>query len=431
MGSEARDQERPAGAVTREEELEILLHITEKINAGLMLEEVMNFTYDALKQTLPYDRIGFSLIENDGKELRARWARSEASEMKIAKDYVAPMQGSSLEGILRTGQPRILNDLAAYLKDHPSSDATKRIVEEGMRSSLTCPLIALGKPIGFIFFSSTKPNTYRDVHVRLFQEIAGQLAMTAEKSRLYEQLVELNDVKNKFLGIAVHDLRSPLGVIKGYADLMAEGVLGEISPVQREPLQAIIRHCRKMMGLINDLLDVSTIESGHLELRFRDIDLRDYLQEIHRSSSLLAQAKSIEVVLEVPSDLPAVPIDPDRIDQVINNLITNAIKFSNPRTRIVLKAARAGEVVAISVEDQGQGIPAAELSQLFTFFGKTTVRSTGGEPSTGLGLAIAKRMVEAHQGTIRAESQAGKGSTFTFTLPISRETGAARGPDQL
>lgn len=414
---------------TREEELGVLLHITEKINAGLVLDEVMNYTYEALKQTIPYERIGFSLLENDGRELRARWARSEASELKITKGYVASMEGSSLENIIRTGRPRILNDLVAYLGNHPSSDSTQRIVAEGMRSSLTCPLVALGKPIGFIFFSSMRTNTYQDAHVRFFQEIAGQLALTAEKSRLYEQLVELNDQKNKFLGIAAHDLRSPIGVIKGYADLMADGLLGQAPSAYKEPLEAIIRHCRKMLDLISDLLNVSAIESGKLDLRLKNTDLRSYLQESHKANGLLAQAKSIELVLDVPPELPELRMDPDRIDQVINNLVMNAIKFSEPNTKIFLKAVRLEKAVAISVTDQGQGIPAAELPLLFSFFGKTTVRPTGGESSTGLGLAIAKRLVEAHRGMIWVESQRGKGSTFTFTLPITPGDGD-HGPDQ-
>lgn len=402
----------------REKELEVLLRITEKINAGLVLDEVMDFAYEVLKQIVPYDRIGFSLLENEGRKLRARWARSEAHELKITKDYVAAMEGSSLEHVLCTGRPRILNDLVAYLKDHPSSDSTQRIVAEGMRSSLTCPLIAGGKPIGFIFFSSMKSGTYRDAHVELFQQIAGQLALTAEKSRLYEQLVVLNDLKNKFLGIAAHDLRNPISVIKGYADLMADGLTGPVLPAQKEQLQAIGRHCEKMLAMIKDLLDVSAIESGHLELRPREVDFAAFLQESYKGNNLLAQAKSIELVLEIPPQLPTVWIDPDRIDQVINNLITNAIKFSNPHTRIVLKAVCLDAAIAISVIDQGQGIPAGELSSLFGFFSKTTVRPTGGESSTGLGLAIAKRMVEAHHGIIWVESQKGKGATFTFTIPL-------------
>jgi signal transduction histidine kinase len=402
----------------REEELQALLHITEKINAGKVLDEVLEYAYGSLHSIIPYHRIGFSLLEEDNTVLRAYWARSEAAEIKLGKGYFAAMHGSSLEKILRTGEPRILNDLEAYLREHPHSDSTRRVVEEGMRSSLTCPLIASGSPIGFLFFSSMKVNEYRDAHVELFQEIAGQLALTLEKSRLYEKVIQFNEMKNKFVGIAAHDLRSPIAVIKGYADLFIEGLLGPLTHDQEEPIRAISQHCDKMLTLIRDLLDVSAIESGHLALDPRATDLEAYLKKNAVDNRLLAKSKAVEFVLEVPGNLPQVVMDPDRIDQVINNLVTNAIKFSPPKGRVVLRALLQKDSVAISVIDQGPGIPATEISKLFRYFGRTNVLPAPGEKSTGLGLAIAKRMVEAHGGKIWVESQPGKGSIFTFTLPL-------------
>jgi len=403
----------------RFEELRTLVRVTEGINAGLILDDVLNQVYDWFHQIIPYDRIGFSLLEESGQVVRARWARSEAMEMRIEQGYEARLEGSSLQQIIETGRPRILNDLEAYLRDHPQSESTRRIVAEGMRSSLTCPLIAMGKPIGFMFFSSMKPNTYQNVHVHLFQQLAGQLAMIVEKGRLYQQLVDLNELKNKFLGIAAHDLRNPIGVIKGYLALFLSGILGEISESQRQVMQSMNRTCETMLALIDDLLDVSAIESGKLELHCREIDLAEYLRDCHAANSLLAKAKAIELKLELEPALPKVSIDPDRINQVVNNLITNAVKFSHPNTSVTLRARAAGGEVDISVTDQGQGIPTEDLSKMFTAFGRTSVRPTGGEKSTGLGLAIVKRMVEAHGGRVWVESKVGEGSTFTFTLPIA------------
>jgi signal transduction histidine kinase len=402
----------------REKELKTLLSITHQINAGLTVEEVLDYVYKTLHAIIPYDRIGFSLLEENDTLLRAYWARSKASEVKIGKGYSAAMKGSSLEKVLQTREPRILNDLEAYLKDHPDSKSTKDIVAEGMRSSLTCPLIASGKPIGFLFFSSGEPSRYQNAHVELFQEIAGQLALTLEKSRLYEQVVRFNDLKNKFLGIAAHDLRSPIAVIKGYADLFTNGLMGDLDADQKASIRAIAGLCDKMLALINDLLDVSTIESGHLTIETREVDPGVYLAEVHKNNAFIAKSKSIELVLEIPETLPKVWMDPCRIDQVINNLITNAIKFSASKSRIVLRAVLSEGAVAISVTDQGQGIPRAEMSKMFQYFSRTTVLPTAGEKSTGLGLAIAKRMVEAHGGKIGVESEPGKGSTFTFTLPL-------------
>lgn len=400
------------------EEINTLAKVTEKINAGLILDEILNHVFDSFRPVIPYNRIGFSLLEEQGTVVRSRWARSDAPEMKIPVNYEAPLQGSSLQQIIESGQPRIINDLEAYLKTHPRSDSTRRIVEEGIRSSLTCPLVAMGKPVGFMFFSSMEANTYENAHVELFLQIAGQLAVIVEKGRLYQRLVELNELKNKFLGIAAHDLRNPIGAVKGYVGILLDGILGEVPESQREIMQKMNKICETMLDLVNNLLDVSAIESGQLRLTPREVDLAGYLRESQEYGSLLAKAKSIEMKMEIEPALPTVVMDPDRINQVIMNLVTNAIKFSHPETAITLKARVVGTEVQISVSDKGQGIPREEIPKIFTEFGRTSVRSTAGEKGVGLGLAIVKRLVEAHGGHIWVESKVGVGSTFTFTLPL-------------
>jgi len=400
------------------DEINLLSKITEEVNAGLRLDDVLNNVYDSFRPVIPYNRIGCALLEEDGTIVRARWARSDASVLKIVTGYEAPLKGSSLQKIVETRQPRILNDLEAYLKEHPESDSTRKIVQEGMRSSLTCPLIVRGNPIGFIFFSSMQTDTYKDAHIEFFLQIAGHLAIIVEKGRLYQQLLELNELKNKFLGMAAHDLRNPITVIQGYSSLLLHSVAGEIPHSQREIIERIHRASGTMLNLVNDLLDVSAIESGHLELNLEEVNLEAFLRESYESNALLAKDKSIELKLECESNLPKVLMDPNRIEQVINNLITNAIKYSHPETIVTLKAQAQKDKVEISVQDQGQGIPETELPVVFTDFGRTSVKPTAGEKSIGLGLAICKRIVEAHKGRIWVESEPGVGSTFTFTLPI-------------
>jgi diguanylate cyclase (GGDEF)-like protein len=173
-------------------DLERLSKITERANAGLVLDEVLNFLYDSFRVVIPYDRIGLALLEDEGRTVRARWARTDAKDVFLKEGYAAPLKGSSLEEVIRVGKPRILNDLEYYLKEHPWSESTRRVVQEGMRSSLTCPLKALGKPVGFIFFSSKEANTYVEEHQDLFLRIAGEISMILEKSRLYQKVVDLN-----------------------------------------------------------------------------------------------------------------------------------------------------------------------------------------------------------------------------------------------
>ena len=216
--------------------------ISQRINEGLLIDDVLDEVYDSFYSLIPYDRIGLALLE-DGKEVvRAYWARSEAPEIKLSLGYSARLAGSSLEEIIRTGQPRIINDLEEYLVSHPESDSTRKVVEEGMRSSLTCPLMVRGQPVGFLFFSSMSPNTYDETHQHLFTQITGQLAVILEKGRLYKGLLdlaeELQEAKDALELEATRDSLTDLWNRRSILDLLRR----EIARAQREqkPLTAVM-----------------------------------------------------------------------------------------------------------------------------------------------------------------------------------------------
>lgn len=405
----------------KERQQQLLESITTKINSGFLLEEILDHVFDSFHELLPYDRIGIALIDESGKTVTACCSRSRAADIKIAKGYRASLSGSSLEKIIKTGQPRILNDLEQYYGEHPQSVSTRLILEEGMRSSLTCPLIAQNRAVGFIFFSSFGKKTYRDLHVDTFLKIAENLSIILEKSRMYGRLIELNELKNKFLGIAAHDLRSPIGVIKNFIILFLNDYLGEIDTKQREVLTTMDKNCDRMLNLINNFLDFSTIESGNLELALTPVDLYDFFTKYKDMTRQLAEKKNIRLKMEIQETLPRLTIDEDRITQVLDNLVTNAIKFSYPDTTVTIQAQSEDGRVKIAVADQGQGIPKHEITKIFKEFSKTSVKPTGGEKSTGLGLAIAKRIIEAHHGTIEVQSKVGKGTTFTIRLPVHQK----------
>ena len=404
----------------RTEETKRLFRLAEEINSGVSLKEMLDRTYQSFRELIPYDRIGYSLIESKhGQEyVRALWCRSESDHFFLNNGYTARLLGSSLEQIIATGEPRILNDLEQYLREHPGSDSTSLIVKEGLKSSLTCPLVAKGKAIGFLFFSSREKDSYINAHVEIFSAIANQLSLITEKSLLLDQLVELNSIKSKFLGMAAHDLRNPLIVIEKYLEFFLAGTIGNISETEREPLLAMQRSCTRMFRLINGLLDVNAIDSGALKLEKENVNIGQLIAECVSLNRISAQSKSIELVTELEEDLPAVSLDPNRISQVIDNLVSNAIKFSHSESSVTIRVSCTAEEILISVVDQGQGISPDEMPKLFSDFGRTSTRPTAGESSTGLGLAICRRIVEAHKGRIWAESNYGAGCMFFVALPI-------------
>ena len=404
--------------------------ITARINAGLLLDEVLDNIYEDLCDLIPYDRIGFALIDDDGETVTARWARSSYKSIQLRRGFSAPLAGSTLASILETGEPRILNDLVAYLDTKPASESTQLIVKEGIRSSLTCPLMVSGVPVGFLFFSSLQPHTYAQVHVEMFQRIAAQLSIMVEKGQLVSnlattnraierqnvELMRLNELKNTFLGIAAHDLRSPLGVIQMALNFLMD-FHDSLSVAERDTiLQDAEAQVLSMLNMIDELLDITQIEAGGMELMKGTIDLADFLVEAVADHNRMAASKGSYVVLD---DLPTGTIegDPFRLRQVIDNLLSNAVKFSPPGATVHVWADPLPDTWRINVQDEGPGVNEEDRKRLFQNFARLSARPTGGERSTGLGLAITRRLVEQHGGTINVESLPGHGAVFWFTLP--------------
>lgn len=254
----------------------------------------------------------------------------------------------------------------------------------------------------------------------VFRDITALKQAEEELARKNAELVRLNDLKNQLLGMAAHDLRNPLSVVATASGFLLEDAGRTLSePKQRDFLQRMKQNSEFMLRLIDDLLDVAKIESGRLDLELVEDDIGRLIEDNLAMNRVLAEKKGIGLRFE-RTELPRLSFDWGKVEQVLNNLVSNALKFSQSGSTVTVSTARENGSVVISVRDCGPGIPAGELGRLFQMFSTTSVRSTGGEKSTGLGLAISKRIVEGHGGRIWVESEVGSGSVFRFTLPVNR-----------
>lgn len=241
------------------------------------------------------------------------------------------------------------------------------------------------------------------------------------------QLQQANALKNQFLGMAAHDLRNPLATIYAYIELLKDDLDTVQGSLLAQPLQDIHQEVEYMLNLVSNLLDYSVIEQGRLDLDLQEIELRQLLNQVVQLNSLLAGKREIMISLEVLHDPGSIEIDLYRIRQVLNNLISNAIKFSPSGSTVLVRLTADPKELTVSVRDKGPGIPPDQLNRLFTPFGKTHHKAASGDKSTGLGLAICRKMIEAHGGRIWVENLPDSGACFTFSLPLKKNQKNRRG----
>lgn len=237
------------------------------------------------------------------------------------------------------------------------------------------------------------------------------------------ELERLNSIKNSFIGMAAHDLRNPLGVIQNYAEFLAEQAYDNLTENQRWMLEVIQKSAQFMLGLVEDLLDYNKIESGKLELFKSTISLTTTVERWIAIQSDLAKRKGIGLTLIAPDVDIIIEADIRKLEQVFNNLISNAIKFSFPKSEITVSIAVSENYAILSVKDQGIGMSPEQIDKLFKPFTRIAAEGTAGEKCTGLGLSIVKKIVEGHGGRIEVSSTPNKGTEFVVYMPLIKDKG--------
>ncbi|HSA79432.1 MAG TPA: GAF domain-containing protein, partial [Geminicoccaceae bacterium] len=298
------------------------------------------------------------------------------------------------------------------------------IRKPGYRALLAVPLLREDSLVGGLVICRKAPGAFGPETVNLVQTLANQSVLAIENAELFEeieekgrQLEEASRHKSEFLANMSHELRTPLNAVLGYAELIQDGIYGEVPQKIQDVLDRVQQNGRHLLGLINDVLDLSKIEAGQLTLSPVEYSMRELVLDVVSATEALASEKKLALEVDVPADLPRGQGDERRLTQVLMNLVSNAIKFTEAGAVSIRAKVEDGNFL-IAVSDTGIGIATEDQERVFEEFKQVDSSSTRKKGGTGLGLAIARRIVELHGGRIWVESTLGEGTTFYFTLPL-------------
>ena len=432
-----------ASAATRNRELERLRRVAATLLASSELTGLLQEIADAAAELLQAEGAGVTLVVEEGGFLRVAAA---TGPLAPATGSLVPVDGSLVGAVVSTGTPLLTNN-------HEADPRSYRVpgLDVELRTAAIVPLRSAGVVIGTVsVYNQRDGRPFGDHDLQLLETLGDQVVVGLDRASVLDEIrrsertlaaknVELqraSRLKSEFLGNMSHELRTPLNAIIGFSDLMLTEGVGPVTTQQREFLEAILRNGRHLLELINGILDLSKIEAGRMSLSLAPTDLREAITGAVADTESLRRAKHQNVWLELDNTPLNVVADGVRVRQVLFNFLSNASKFTGEGGSIILTALgtraplappadRAGDdrklvtkdVVWVSVADTGIGIAPEDMPKLFQEFSQVDSSASRQAQGTGLGLALSKKLVELHGGTIGAESLPGRGSTFWFILP--------------
>ena len=385
------------------------------------LQIVLNTLVDSAARLCEADIASIAQQQGTGYRQVAHFGQPiEFAEFMRANDL--PMGQSTVAGrAIGARQPVQILDAVI----DPEYELPEAPMLSGVRTLLGVPLLREGLPIGVMVLQRRTVRAFTGRQIELLTTFADQAVIAIENVRLFDeiqdksrQLAEASQHKSQFLANMSHELRTPLNAILGYTELILDNIYGDTPDRMRDVLDRVQKNGRHLLGLINDVLDLSKIEAGQLTLALSNYSLKDVVHGVYSAVESLASEKKIALRIELPPELPQGRGDERRLTQVLLNLVGNAIKFTD-QGEVVVKASATNGSFNLSVRDTGPGIGEEDQAKLFQEFQQADNSITKKKGGTGLGLAISKRIIELHGGKIWVESQLGQGSTFSFTLPVT------------
>jgi signal transduction histidine kinase len=414
----------PASGI-QTEKLSRILEINQQLTSMLELGPLLQKIIEAAAELTETEAASIMLYDEKSDELRFAAAKSLTAE-QLAPLRV-PIENSIAGSIFRSGRPMLITEAD---KDPRHYDRIDQAIDFQTRMILGVPLSLKDRNIGVLeVINKLSDAQFSEADTQVLSTLAAQAAIAIQNAQFvselqsaYTKLNELDKLKSNFIAVASHELRAPLGLILGYASMLKD----ETGGAAAEQLDVVVQSALHLRGLIEDMVNVSHLESGHVDLDLETWCLQDLVRAACAECHSLAVAKNQRVTLSLPAVRLQVNADWSKITIVMNNLLTNAIKFTPDGGHIQVAANSRNGEVWVSVANTGSGIPAADLERIFERFYQAEDHLTRSQGGMGLGLPIAKAIVELHGGRIWAESVQGKGSRFTFALPLAGGPRAAR-----
>lgn len=419
---------RTAGSVTKDQDAKSALRFLAK--AGKILASSLSYETtlkSVARLSVPYmaDLCIVDILETDGAFKRLAIAANDPAKEKLTKPllglYTKPPEG-------RRGTPKTLRtgkaDVISYIR-HIGTAATSRsqeylaiIGQLGIVSEMSLPLRARGRLLGAITFDTAESNRhYTSDHVRVAEELARLAAQAIDNARLYRSAEQALQARDEFLSIASHELKTPITSIKVFTEILGRKLQGKVDEDTLRYLSRMDTQVTRLVKLIGDLLDVSRIQAGKLALSEELFDINELIKEVCDTIQPLSKHHTIIIRGRIDQKIYA---DRDRIGQVLTNLVNNAVAYSPKADKVVITLRSGTRTLKVSVKDFGIGISEADQKRIFERFYRGSSSDGQAVSGQGLGLFIAYEVITRHKGKITVKSQPGKGSTFSFTLPIRR-----------
>ncbi len=418
-GAKAQTEAQLARVEAANQQLRIM---SESSRVFLRHHDVESLMPEALEQMAGASgvRAGFALVRNENtNELDQRATMGPVDDALVRK-----MRDVGI-GNAANGGTRV-----CVAVDDPLTGRLLQTVEKhGFHGFVIAPLAGKETTLGLICLLFGKDEVVSDAAVGTLQALSDQVALVVrniqyneELTRKNDELTHLDQLKSDFMATMSHELRTPLTSIIGYSDMLLSGMTGELNEKQGAFIDSILKSGESLLNLINDVLDLTKIEAGRLDLNREPVDLRAALLGVLPVIKPRAQEKRIRISTFLPTELPPVWADPGKFNQILLNLLTNGIKYTPENGNVSVEARSSGDAVEIWVNDTGIGIAPEDQDKIFLRFTQIDSSATRSQGGTGLGLAITRELVELHGGRIRVQSKVGRGSSFVFTMPISPRT---------